>query len=204
VSARLRVYLTGTVCLEYGGMVVDERQLPARQGRLVLAYLIGERSRPVTRDERGDAIWSDTLPTAWESALSALVRMLRHLLQSLGLPTAAASISGRSERYQIQLPSNTWVDIEAAAQALDEAEGSLRAGAIARAWGAANVAVTIARRPFLPGGCRSLTARGHLFRQRLCHLCRGADQDEHDGARRQSRNLGRYPHAVQGAVHYCR
>jgi SARP family transcriptional regulator, regulator of embCAB operon len=119
VSARLRIYLTGTVCLESGGMVVDERQLPARQGRLVLAYLVCERSRPVTWDERGDAIWSDTLPTAWESALSALVSMLRHLLQSLGLPTAAASISGRSGRYQIQLPSNTWVDIEAAAQALD-------------------------------------------------------------------------------------
>jgi hypothetical protein len=50
-------------------MVVDERQLPARQGRLVLAYLIGERSRPATGDELGDAVWSDTLPTAWESAL---------------------------------------------------------------------------------------------------------------------------------------
>jgi SARP family transcriptional regulator, regulator of embCAB operon len=122
------------------------------KGRLVLAYLVCERLRPITRDELGDAIWSDTLPPAWESALSALVSMLRHLLQSLGLPTAAASISGRSGRYQMQLPSNTWVDIEAAAQALDEAEESLRAGAIERAWGAANVAVTIARRPFLPGG----------------------------------------------------
>jgi DNA-binding SARP family transcriptional activator len=49
------------------------------------------------------------------------------------------------------LPSDTWVDIEAAAQALDEAEGSIRTGTIERAWGAANVAVTIARRPFLPG-----------------------------------------------------
>ena len=150
-SARLRIYLTGTVCLEYGLMVIDERQLPSRQGRLVLAYLICERLRPITRDELGDAIWSDTLPSAWEAALSALISKLRHPLQRLGLPTTAASISGRSGYYQMQLPPNTWVDLEAAAQALDEAEGSLRAGAIARAWGAANVAVTIARRPFLPG-----------------------------------------------------
>ena len=155
MSARLRIYLTGTVRFEYGHTLGDEHQLPARQGCLVLAYLVCERWRPVTRDELGDAIWLDTLPPAWEAALSALVSKLRHLLQmlqSLGLPTAAASISGRSGRYQMQLPSNTWVDIEAAAQALNEAEGSLRAGAIERAWGAANVAVTIARRPFLPGG----------------------------------------------------
>jgi DNA-binding SARP family transcriptional activator len=107
VSARLRDYLTGTVCLEYGGMVVDERQLPARQGRLVLAYLIGERSRSVTRDELGDAIWSDSLPTAWESALSTLVSKLRHLLQSLGLPATVALISGRFGHYQMQLPSES-------------------------------------------------------------------------------------------------
>jgi DNA-binding SARP family transcriptional activator len=111
VSARLRIYLTGTVCLEYGGMVVDERQLPAWQGRLVLAYLVCERLRPITRDELGDAIWSDTLPSAWEAALSALVSKLRHRLQSPGLPAAGALISGRSGRYQMQLPSDTWVDI---------------------------------------------------------------------------------------------
>lgn len=135
MSARLRIYLTGTVCLEYGGVVVDERQLLALQGRLVLAYLVCERLRLITRDELGDALWSDTLPPAWEAALSALVSKLLHLLQSLGLPAAAASISGRSGRYQMQLPSSTWVDIETAAQALDEAEGSLRAGAIERAGG---------------------------------------------------------------------
>ena len=150
-SARLRIYLTGTVCLEYGRMVLDERQLPARQGPLVLAYLICERLRPITRDELGNAIWSDTLPPAWEGALSALVSKLRHPLQRLGLAATAVSISGRSGRYQMQLPPDMWVDLEAAAQALDEAEGTRRAGSIARAWGAANVAVTIARRPFLPG-----------------------------------------------------
>jgi DNA-binding SARP family transcriptional activator len=148
---RLRIYLTGKVCLEHEGRCVDERQLPARQGRLVLAYLVCERLRPVTRDELAEALWPRTLPPAWESALNALVSKLRRLLQGLGLAAEAASIVGRSRRFQMRLPSDTWVDIEAAAQALDEAEGSLRAGAIRRAWGAANVAVTIARRPFLAG-----------------------------------------------------
>jgi DNA-binding SARP family transcriptional activator len=148
---RLRIYLTGKVCLEYGHRSADERQLPARQGRLAFAYLVCERFRPVTRDELGDAIWPDALPPAWETALSALVSKLRHLLQRLELPAAAASITSRSGRYQLQLPSDTWVDTEAAVLVLDEAEGSLRAGAIERAWGAANVAVTIARRPFLAG-----------------------------------------------------
>jgi hypothetical protein len=98
---RLRIYLTGTVCLKHGRTLVDERQFPARQGRLAFAYLVCERFR----------------------------------LQSLELPATTASITSRSGRYQLQLPSETWVDIEAAAQALDEAEGSLRAGAIERASG---------------------------------------------------------------------
>jgi hypothetical protein len=55
MSARRRVYLTGTLCLEYGSTCVNGRQFPARQGCLVLAYLVCERLRPVTRDELGDA-----------------------------------------------------------------------------------------------------------------------------------------------------
>jgi DNA-binding SARP family transcriptional activator len=77
---RLRIYLTGTVCLEHGRTLVDERQSPARQGRLAFAYLVCERFRLVTRDELGDAIWPDALPPAWEAALSAL----------LCLPTSAS------------------------------------------------------------------------------------------------------------------
>jgi len=49
------------------------------------------------------------------------------------------------------LPSDAWVDVEAARAALDEAEGALRRGRPREAWGSANVAVTVARRGFLPG-----------------------------------------------------
>ena len=40
--------------------------------------------------------------------------------------------------------------MEAVAHETDEAEGALRAGQLAKAWGHANVAVTIGRRPLLP------------------------------------------------------
>ena len=49
----LRVYLTSRVRLEDGEVLVDERDLPGRQGRLILAYLVAERARRVSRDELG-------------------------------------------------------------------------------------------------------------------------------------------------------
>jgi len=55
-SHRLRIYLTDRVCLERGRMPVDGRRLPARQGWLVLAYLVSERWLPVTRNETNLAI----------------------------------------------------------------------------------------------------------------------------------------------------
>ena len=54
-------------------------------------------------------------------------------------------------RYHLRLPGGTWVDVEAARHSLDEAEGALRSHSMKHAWGTANVVVTIARRPFLPG-----------------------------------------------------
>jgi hypothetical protein len=75
---------------------------------------------------------------------------VRHLLQTLGLLPGTVSIISHAGCYQLHVPSDTWVDLEAATQALHEAEGSLPTGTLTRAWGAANVAVAIARRLFLP------------------------------------------------------
>jgi DNA-binding SARP family transcriptional activator len=49
----------------------------------------------------------------------------------------------------LALPPNAWIDLEAAANALDEAEGALRRGDNAATWSLSNVAVVISRRPFL-------------------------------------------------------
>jgi hypothetical protein len=47
----LKVFLTGRVAVTTDGAVIDEAQLGGRQGRLLFAYLVAERSRPVPRDE---------------------------------------------------------------------------------------------------------------------------------------------------------
>jgi DNA-binding SARP family transcriptional activator len=76
-------------------------------------------------------------------------------------------------QYQLRLPSDVWVDTEAATSALDRAEAVLRSkaagaeGDAGRALGPATVAASITRRPFLPGvdGFWRESQRGKLERQ---------------------------------------
>jgi DNA-binding SARP family transcriptional activator len=145
-----RVYLTGRVTVERDTQAVDERRLPGRQGRRAFAYLVLERARPVPIDELAMAVWGTEEPSgAWETALSAIVSKLRAALKSLGLD--ARAITAASGCYQLALPTGAWVDVEAARRALDEAEGHVRARRLPRGWGPANVAASIAERPFLAG-----------------------------------------------------
>jgi tRNA A-37 threonylcarbamoyl transferase component Bud32 len=51
----------------------------------------------------------------------------------------------------LQTPPDTWVDIEAAADAIHDAEAELRGGRPAGAFGPSAIAHHITRRPFLPG-----------------------------------------------------
>jgi two-component SAPR family response regulator len=126
----MRIYLLGQVCIAADSQLVDERQFPGKQGRLVFAYLVCERLRPVTRDELAEVVWPGTLPATWEVSLSALISKLRHLLQRLGLPRNTVQIAAHSGCYQIHLTPHTWVDREAAARAVDEAEGAMRTGVL--------------------------------------------------------------------------
>ena len=146
----LRIYLTGRVCIESGALLLDERRFASRQGRLAFAYLVCERGRPVPRDELANVVWPDTVPPAWETGVSALVSKIRRLFRDLS-PTDPCSSSSASACYQLHLPDDVWIDVEAAAVAIHEAESALRSEVPERAWGPANVAATIARRPFLPG-----------------------------------------------------
>jgi DNA-binding SARP family transcriptional activator len=102
----------------------------------------------VPREELAGAIWGDEPPRAWDSALSALLSKLRAALKSAG--SDQIDISTGSGSHQLELGHEAWIDIESARSAIDEVEGLLRHGHQKVAWGAANVAVAIARRPFLP------------------------------------------------------
>ena len=144
-----RLYLTGHVALEYGDRLVTESALPGRQGRLAFVYLAANRQRPVTRGELIEVIWAGAPPPESDAALSAILSKLRAMLKSAGLAPAAAGIDVRANSLGIKLPLDTWIDLEAAANAIDEADGALRVNDAAAAWGCANVVVSIARRPFL-------------------------------------------------------
>jgi len=144
----LRLYLTGRLTAELADRRFDERRLPGRQGRRALVYLALERARPVAIDELADAVWGISPSGAWETALSAIVSKLRASLRGLDQHCTVTTVAGC---YQLSLPHDAWVDVEAARDALDQAEGHVRAGRTKAAWGPANVAASIAARPFLPG-----------------------------------------------------
>lgn len=143
-----RIYLTGSVAIEHGEQLIRERDFPGRQGRIAFVYLALHRHRTVHRDEMLSAIWPDD---TGDSGLDPILSKLRAVLRSAGLHPGEAGIEAGGGTIALRLPDEAWVDVEAAANALDEAEGMLRRGESGTAWGLANTAVIITRRPFLPG-----------------------------------------------------
>jgi SARP family transcriptional regulator, regulator of embCAB operon len=62
------IQLCGELVLELDGRR-SEAELPSRQGRMLFAYLVVNRFRPVGRDEAAAAVWPDSPPDA-EAALA--------------------------------------------------------------------------------------------------------------------------------------
>jgi DNA-binding SARP family transcriptional activator len=148
----VRVYLTGNVAVEDGDILVSERRFPARQGRLAFAVLAWERHRAISNDELAEIVWGGEPPDAWRPALRAIISKLRTALGE------SASIEQAFGCYQLRLPADAWVDIEAGDAAIHEAESALL-DATDRAMGWALVANAIARRPFLAGDDSEWTER---------------------------------------------
>ena len=146
----VRVYVTGEVQVEHGETLLREAGLLGRQGRLVFVYLALERERAVDGDELAELLWPDRLPPSSALALSAIISKLRSALGRLGLSRNEVIVSAFG-CYQLRLPPDAWVDLEAASSALHEAEGAILAGDPAGAYGGALIAVTILKRPFLTG-----------------------------------------------------
>jgi DNA-binding SARP family transcriptional activator len=117
--------------------------LRGRQGRVLLAYLVLNRGRAVSRDELLTAIWPNSPPA---NPSAALRTQLSHLRSALG-PQALA---GR-DTVELHLPEHAWVDVEAAERAIRVADSALQAGDWKDAWVHAHIALNIAGRPFLAG-----------------------------------------------------
>ena len=140
LAAPVRIQLCGMLAVEIEGRRVDH-DLPGRQGRLLLVYLVLHRLRTIRRDELIDALWSRTPPAAADSALRALISKLRRLLP-------AHMLEGRSE-LRLVLPPDAFVDLEDARESVHRAESALAQDNWHRAWGASLGPMFTARRGFL-------------------------------------------------------
>jgi DNA-binding SARP family transcriptional activator/tetratricopeptide (TPR) repeat protein len=107
------IRLCGRLSVEIGGEA-REQMLHGRQGRLLFAYLVLHRRRPLRRDELIEAIWGHGRGTApSDGALAPVLSRLRRAL-------SPATIEGR-DGVTLGLPEPAWIDIEAAQEALARA-----------------------------------------------------------------------------------
>jgi SARP family transcriptional regulator, regulator of embCAB operon len=139
---KARIQLCGRFVAELDGVRVED-VLPGRRGRVLFAYLVLNRGRPVPRDELLIAGWGEDTPTEAGNALSVLLSKLRH---GLGVDR----LRGRAE-IELLLPPATFVDVEAALEGAHRAESAIAEGQWVQAWGPAGIAYHVATRPFLAG-----------------------------------------------------
>jgi DNA-binding SARP family transcriptional activator len=137
-----RIQLCGRLKADVEGRHVTPA-LRGRQGRVLLAYLVLNRGRPVSREELIAAIWPHQPPADPSAALRT---QLSHLRSALG----TEALAGR-DTIELRLPEDTWVDVEAADTAMRNAEIALQEENWREAWIQAHVSLNIAGRPFLSG-----------------------------------------------------
>jgi DNA-binding SARP family transcriptional activator len=146
---RVRVHLLGRLCVEIDAAVVQASAFPGRQGRMAFAHLVTNR-HPVSRDALAEVMWGDELPPAWERHLAAVLSKIRAVLTRAGLDGEGVLTSAFGS-YELRLPPDTEVDVDAALVYLEDSEAALRADRPGEALAAADTAANLARRPFLPG-----------------------------------------------------
>jgi len=140
--ASARIQLCGRFVVSIDGARIEEA-LPGRRGRALFAYLVLNRGRALLRDELLMAGWGEDASADAGGALSVLLSKLRHRI-------GGDHLRGRTE-IELMLPSETFVDVEAALEGAHRAESCIAQGQWAQAWGPAGIAYHVASRSFLPG-----------------------------------------------------
>src|SRR4051812_1463293 len=138
-----RIELCGRLLVEIDGEELHGA-LPGRQGRLLFAYLVINRNRPVRRDELVEALWAEDGQPASGDAL------LRPPLSRLRKALGPGRLEGRGE-LALVLPDHTVVDWEVAHEGLRRMRTALGASDFRAALEAASEAADIAGRGLLPG-----------------------------------------------------
>lgn len=137
-----RIQLCGMLAVEIEGRRCED-ELPGRQGRLLLIYLVVSRARLVARRELLDVLWPSELPPTAETTLTGVLSRLRHVV-------GENVLQGR-EQLRLVLPADAWVDVEVALRAIHEAETAVHSGDWPRAWIGGRVALDVSRREFAAG-----------------------------------------------------
>jgi DNA-binding SARP family transcriptional activator/tetratricopeptide (TPR) repeat protein len=183
-----RIQLCGRLKADVEGRHVTPA-LRGRQGRVLLAYLVLNRGRPVSRDELISALWPQRPPADPSAALRTQLSRLRSAL-------GTKSLAGR-DAVELRLSDTTWVDIEAADNAIEAAEAALAASEWKDAWAHGNVALNISSRPFLAGFDapwveevrRELSELQSRARESIARAGIGLGGSELAGAERSAREL---------------
>jgi DNA-binding SARP family transcriptional activator len=137
-----RIQLCGRLVVRLSGRRVEDA-LPGANGRLLFAYLVLNRLRRIDRDELLTAVYGDDASPDHNPRLSVLLSKLRRAVGPELLP-------GRSE-IELVLPTDAFVDVEAALEAVHRAESHVASGEWAQAWGPSGIAYYVASRPLLQG-----------------------------------------------------
>jgi pentatricopeptide repeat protein len=137
-----RIQLCGRLVVRLDGRRV-EHSLPGTLGQLLFAYLVLNRLRRIDRDELLIAVYGEEAATDHHARLSVLLSKLRRVVGSDQLP-------GRAQ-IELVLPTDAFVDIEAALEALHRAESRVAKGEWTAAWGPSSLAYDVASRPLLRG-----------------------------------------------------
>lgn len=124
--------LCGKLVVELAGARVTD-ELPGRQGRLLFAFLVLNRARTTTRDGMAAALW----PDGRNRGLAPLLSKLRRVVPVDG---------GR-----IKLPSDAYVDVEAARDAVHRAVSAIAQNDFHAAWAPSQIATAVSGRVFLLG-----------------------------------------------------
>ena len=112
--------------------------------------LVLERRRVLPRDELADALWGESLPSSWDSALRNLVSRVRAFVGEAGLDPDEAMV-GTRDGYQLRLPEDAVVDVEEAADLVQGADAAAADGQHREAAEAAAAARAALTPPLLAG-----------------------------------------------------
>lgn len=135
------IQVCGPLVMRLDGQRV-EQELGGRQARELVAFLVVNRRRTVSRDELLAALWPGDAPPSAAGTLNTLLSRIRRAL-------GQERIAGRGA-LRLSLPQEAWIDIEVAERSAHAAESLVAQGNFARAWAPARVALRTANRGFLP------------------------------------------------------